>query len=73
MFDNPPPYEAPPPYGFFDAPAPAYTPPQGAYYGWSAPAAFVASGPGILITIFYRANYNALTQWYSTNFGPCPT
>ncbi|KAK2720067.1 WW domain-binding protein 2-like [Artemia franciscana] len=45
MFDNPPPYEAPPPYGFFDAPAPAYTPPQGAYYGWSAPAAFVASGP----------------------------
>ncbi|KAK2720066.1 hypothetical protein QYM36_004095 [Artemia franciscana] len=47
MFDNPPPYEAPPPYGFFDAPAPAYTPPQGAYYGWSAPAAFVASGPDL--------------------------
>ncbi|KAK2726740.1 hypothetical protein QYM36_007544 [Artemia franciscana] len=48
MFDSPPPYGAPPPYGFFDAPAPAYNPPQGSYYGWSAPVASVASGPGIL-------------------------
>ncbi|KAK2726742.1 hypothetical protein QYM36_007546 [Artemia franciscana] len=47
MFDNPPPYEAPPPYGFFDAPAPAYNPPQGSYYGWSAPVASVASGPDL--------------------------